>query len=117
VQEAVVRLPAPLRAALSAAQVITAELPGAEVVADGIDPRVSVLLDTAPRGNAASGDAAGPPTVTRIFVYQRNVERAAEDAAQLNDEIDAAIEDELCALFPELAAHATKRLHDDDHEH
>ena len=43
------------------------------------------------------------PRVARAFVYQRNVERAAEDLEALDDELLHAFEDELCALFPELS--------------
>ncbi len=112
---AIERLPVPLRNALENAQVIVAESPGAEVVADGIDPRVGVLLDTAPRG--AGPALAVEPNVTRIFVYQRNLERAAEQLSQLDDELDLSLEEELCAQFPELATHATQRTRPDGHEH
>jgi hypothetical protein len=87
------------------------DLPGAEVVADGVDPRTCVLLDTAP---PASAGGPSEPKATRMFLYQRNVERAAEDLSELNDELYALIEDELCATFPELAAHAIRA--DDDEE-
>ena len=103
VRETIPRLPKPLLASLDDAIVIVTDLPGAEVVADGVDPRSGVLLDTAQR---APGSGAAPPKVTRMFIYQRNAERAAEDVSELNDELYALIEDELCATFPELAAHA-----------
>jgi hypothetical protein len=74
-------------------------------VADGVDPRIGALLDTSQRGAGRSAET----TVSRIFVYQRNLERMAEDPAQLNEELDRALEDELCASFPELAVHATPR--------
>jgi len=48
-----------------------------------------------------------------LFVYQRNAERAAEDSGDLNDELYALIEDELCATFPELAPHAVRSPDDD----
>lgn len=111
VRAAVERLPAPLRAALTEAQVVVAELPGAEVVADGIDPRVGVLLDTAPRDERASTT----PRVARMFVYQRNIERNVDDLSDLNEEIYFVIEDELCAMFPDLARFATAVP--DDHDH
>lgn len=109
VAEAIARLPAQLRKALGDAAAIVADLPGPEVVADGVDPRICVLLDTTQR------DRTSEPRVTRVFVYQRNVERLAEDPALLNDELDRAIEEELCLLFPDLARFATPR--DDREEH
>ena len=45
--------------------------PGMELVADGVDPRALVLID-------GVGTPEGPPRPpTRIFVYQRNIERLA----------------------------------------
>lgn len=112
-REAIARLPAPLCAALANAQIIVSDCPGAEVVADGIDPRLPVLLDTTQRSATSTAETS----ITRVFVYQRNVERVAEDSAQVNDEIERALEDELCALFPELVAYATARTVDSDHDH
>jgi tetratricopeptide (TPR) repeat protein len=111
VREALSRLPKPLAAAVDGTLVVVTDLPGAEVVADGVDPRTSVLLDTAP---PASAGGPTEPKATRMFIYQRNAERAAEDLSELNDELYALIEDELCATFPELAAHAVRA--DDDEE-
>jgi tetratricopeptide (TPR) repeat protein len=105
VRETLERLPKPLAAALDGALVVVTDLPGAEVVADGVDPRTSVLLDTAQTTGVAS---VGEPKATRVFVYQRNSERSAEDLSELNDELYALIEDELCATFPELAPHAIR---------
>jgi tetratricopeptide (TPR) repeat protein len=113
VRATIERLAPPLRAALGDAEIILAEAPGAEVVADGIDPRSGVLLDTPAR----SGERSPEASVTRVFVYQRNVERAAEDVEDLSDELLYVLEDELCALFPELAVHATKPERNDEHDH
>jgi len=123
VRAAIVRLPKPLHAALEGAELFVVELPGAEVIADGVDPRTSVLLDTQERSRAGldvskSSAELQQPRVGRIFFYQRNTERAVEDASGLNDEIYLALEEELCAAFPELAPHATRLgLDDDDAEH
>ena len=115
VRAAIRRLPPPLHAALERAELYVVDLPGAEVVADGVDPRTSVLLDTQERSRIAAAESGAeqpkPSTaqsVSRIFFYQRNTERAVEDASGLNDEIYLALEEELCAAFPELAPHATR---------
>ena len=104
VRESLTRLPKPLFAALEDATVVVAELPGAEVVADGVDPRSCVLLDSAARVAGSLPVAKA----SRVFIYQRNVERAAEELSELNDELYAVLEDELCATFPELASHAVR---------
>jgi tetratricopeptide (TPR) repeat protein len=106
VRAAIARLPAPLAAPLEGADLIVAELPGAEVVADGVDPRVCLVLDTA--------DGALPKAqrernqVQRVFFYQRNTERAVEELAELADEVYLVLEEELCATYPELARYATQ---------
>jgi tetratricopeptide (TPR) repeat protein len=112
VREAIARLPKPLRDSLDGADLIVAELPGAEVVADGIDPRVCLLLDTADKHATKRDDGR----VTRIFFYQRNAERSVEDVNDLADEIYLVLEEELCATFPELARYATHPETDTDSE-
>jgi tetratricopeptide (TPR) repeat protein len=107
------RLPVPMRAVLASAQLVVAELPGPEVVADGIDPRLPVLLDAVQR----TGAKHKPSKVARVFVYQRNVERAAEEPAALDDELYFALEDELCGMFPDLARYASEPDPDESHDH
>jgi tetratricopeptide (TPR) repeat protein len=127
VRAAIARLPKPLFAVLERSQLFITELPGAEVIVDGVDPRTSVLFDTSERGaddhahaNAnATANATASAThgqVARIFFYQRNAERAVEDALGLSDEIYLVLEDELCATFPELAPHATRPHTDEEHD-
>jgi tetratricopeptide (TPR) repeat protein len=71
------------------------DVPGLELVADGVDPRALVLLD-------GIGTPDGTPqTCTRIFVYQRNVERIAGTADRLDQEITGAVEREVTATFLE----------------
>ncbi len=96
VQRAVHRLDGCYRDALDGALVIASDLPGPEVVADGVDPRVGALID-------AVSPAEAPPSVGRIFVYQRNVERTVHSAGDREDEIVRQLERELRAAFPELA--------------
>jgi tetratricopeptide (TPR) repeat protein len=115
VRAAMARLPEPMLASLADAELIVAELPGAEVVADGVDPRVCLLLDTAERGT--SKHARTRTKVARMFFYQRNTERAAEDLAELGDEIYLVLEEELCATFPELARYATQPTGESDGRH
>ncbi|MFN7697608.1 MAG: hypothetical protein ACK5U8_06905, partial [Deltaproteobacteria bacterium] len=68
VRGAIRSLPAALAKTIDGAFVIVGDVPGAEVVAEGVDPRIPVLLD----GLSNEGEA---PRAGRIFVYRRNVER------------------------------------------
>ncbi len=74
------------------ADVYVVDLPGAELVVDGVDPRASLVLDTPPVPDGA------PPRV-RVFVYQRNVERAAGSLEGVEAELGAALEREVTAVF------------------
>lgn len=98
VQAALQQLPKALSRLLEGALVVVTDLPGAEVVADGLDPRMPVLLD-------AVSDAA-PPKVGRLFVYGRNIERVAAGLLEVEAEVARALETELRASFPEVAAEA-----------
>jgi hypothetical protein len=125
VREVMARLPKPLLDPIQDALLVVAELPGAEVVADGIDPRICVMLDQTPSSPptrasddkpaaAIEGKPAGEHKAYKMFVYQRNAERAAEDLSELNDELYAILEDEVCATWPELAPYALRQ--DAEHE-
>jgi tetratricopeptide (TPR) repeat protein len=76
------------------AEVYVVDLPGAELVVDGVDPRALLVLDTPPVEDGA------PPRV-RIFVYQRNVERAAGSLEAMDRELATALEREVTAVFLE----------------
>jgi tetratricopeptide (TPR) repeat protein len=76
------------------AEVYVVDLPGAELVVDGVDPRTLLVLDTPPVED-------GTPPRVRIFVYQRNVERAAGSLEGMEAELGAALEREVTAVFLE----------------
>ena len=76
------------------AEVYVVDLPGAELVVDGVDPRALLVLDTPPTEE-------GTPTRVRIFVYQRNVERAAGALEGMDGELATALEREVTAVFLE----------------
>lgn len=101
VELALPRLPTAMREALDGALVVVVEAPGAEVVADGVDPRIEVLLD-----HVSAPDEA--PRVGRVFVYQRNVERIAQGALEVQDGIVRALANELVLAFPPLAVSLAK---------
>ncbi len=100
VQAALTRLPAPLARKLEGTLIVPCDLPGYEMVADGVDPRTPLLLDDLPPPGRGGH-------VGRAFIYRRNVERVAPSAHQVVEEIAFALERELIALWPGLAKHAT----------
>ncbi len=87
--DALHRLPKELSARLEGAAIVVTGLPGVEVVADGVDPRLPVLVDRV--------DDAG--RVERMFVYQRNVERGAGGALGVSEEVLRCVEEELRAVL------------------
>ncbi len=77
------------------ANIYVSEVPGIELVADGVDPRALLMLD-----DLGSIENPGPP-VGRVFVYQRNVERVAGSPDRIEQEIKDALEREITATFLE----------------
>ncbi|MDB4991273.1 MAG: 4Fe-4S ferredoxin, iron-sulfur binding protein, partial [Myxococcaceae bacterium] len=104
VQNAVRKLPTALAETIDGALVVVSDIPGPEVVAEGVDPHVGVLIDDLQdaSGRPLVGDAQ-PERAGRVFVYQRNVERWADNAGELEDEILHTLEQELALTFPQLA--------------
>lgn len=82
-----------LRAFVQEGELYVADVPGVEVVVDGVDPRALLLID----------GVGGPDSTvtTRLFVYQRNVERLAGSIDQIEPEIVLALEREISATFVE----------------
>lgn len=95
VRAALEKLTPEITAPIEGALVVVTALPGAEVVAEGVDPRQPLLLD-------ALSSPDEPPRVGRIFVYKRNIERVAAGLFQLDDEIVRALTNELRATFEAL---------------
>lgn len=98
VQSAIRSLSEPLAHTLEGALVIVCDLPGAEVVAEGVDPRIPLLLDDV-------SEEGEPPRAGRAFIYQRNVERVTGPSAdEAESELVRALTDEILRVFPELAS-------------
>jgi hypothetical protein len=66
------------------------DLPGLEVVAEGVDPRTPLLLDEM---QANSGGQR------RLFVYQRNLERLIRHPLELQQDVLEVLRRELEAHF------------------
>jgi tetratricopeptide (TPR) repeat protein len=94
VKAAIERLDLVLARYVREAEVYIVDLPGAELVVDGVDPRSLLVLDTPPTEE-------GSPTRVRVFVYQRNVERSAGAIEAMEPELAGALEREVTAVFLE----------------
>jgi tetratricopeptide (TPR) repeat protein len=90
VETVVAKLDAILARYVQEAEVYVVDLPGAELVVDGVDPRALMILD-----------ADGERETARLFVYQRNVERAAGTLDAIEEELSKALEREITQTFLE----------------
>ncbi len=97
-----------LRPFLEGAELYVSDLPGPEVVVDGVDPRTLALVDAVAKPNGAKNDAtkteAEPDLETagvRVFIYAFNVMRAAGCLDAVGHQICKALEQELETLFEE----------------
>src|SRR5580700_965743 len=84
VETVVAKLDAILARYVQEAEVYVIDLPGAELVVDGVDPRAIMILDADEERETA-----------RLFVYQRNVERAAGTLEAIEEELSKALEREI----------------------
>jgi tetratricopeptide (TPR) repeat protein len=89
IRDAMQSVPEEFGPIIDGAFVIVSDVPGAEVVAEGVDPRIPVLLD----GLSAEGEV---PKASRIFVYRRNIERMGMPS---KDDVARAIAEEIRQLF------------------
>lgn len=82
------------------ADIYIVDVPGAELVVDGVDPRAMVIVDARAPDET---ETSGPPSIAqaRLFIYQRNVERSAGSVAALESELAGALEREITAVFLE----------------
>lgn len=94
VSQAVQTLPEELAQFLRPEEAFVADLPGVEVVADGVDPRALLLLD-------GVMSRPGEKPSARLIVYQRNVERQAGSISAIPGEILTALAREITAAFLE----------------
>ncbi|MCC6644255.1 MAG: tetratricopeptide repeat protein [Polyangiaceae bacterium] len=76
------------------ADLFISDVPGIELVADGVDPRALVLFD------GINVPELGVP-VARVFLYQRNIERLAGGPDGVEGELRAAVEREVQLTFPD----------------
>jgi Flp pilus assembly protein TadD len=92
-RRAIEALPDSLKVYVREGEVYAADVPGVEVVVDGVDPRALLLLD------GINTEDKSLPLTARVFVYQRNVERLAGSLELVEAEIAGALEREITATF------------------
>lgn len=82
VREAVGQLPDPIRLRIEHVPIIVQDRPDREAVEQGFDPRSLGMFDGVPYAEHGS-----TPALTRILVFQRNIEDVVRDEAELEDEV------------------------------
>ncbi|MBW1905529.1 MAG: hypothetical protein JRJ24_09520 [Deltaproteobacteria bacterium] len=85
-------MPAELAERLEGNLIMVTDLPGLEVVAEGVDPRTPLLLDE-------MATTAGGNEQRRLFVYQRNIERLIRQPLELQQDVLEILNRELEAHF------------------
>lgn len=108
-KRAVAGLDETLHSVLRPGECYVADLPGVELVVDGVDPRALLLLDDIEQVD-------GQPRA-RVFVYQRNLERLAGSLEALQDEVQAALERELSAVLEECDEELATQVATKPHKH
>jgi Flp pilus assembly protein TadD len=102
VRQVVAKLDTVLAGYVREIEVYCFDVVGPELVVDGVDPRALVIVDAS---SVESASVDGEPTPRgRIFVYQRNVERAAGSLDGIEDELFRALEHEISHVFVDQAA-------------
>ncbi len=92
VQGALRELPEELTSRLEGNLIMVSDLPGLEVVAEGVDPRTPLLLDEL-------ATKAGSEEQRRLFVYQHNIERLIRHPLEIEENVREILQRELEAHF------------------
>jgi tetratricopeptide (TPR) repeat protein len=107
-QNAIAALDDHLRAFMEGAELYVADLPGPEVVVDGVDPRSSALVEAVfvgpeePNGSAAELAVEPDQVELRVFLYALNIMRAAAGLHAVQQTIHEALAGELAAALADL---------------
>ena len=92
VQGALKALPEEIAKQLEGTLILVTNLPGLEVVAEGVDPRTPLMLDEVPSTQTTERQ-------TRLFVYQRNLERLIRQPLEIEQDVTDILTRELGAQF------------------
>lgn len=94
-QEALGELPAELRERLRRAAILVDDRPSLEQVAEGVDPRSLGLF----QGTPTSDEQSAVPTLTQIYLFKANLERAASDLDELAEQVRVTVWHETAHFF------------------
>jgi tetratricopeptide (TPR) repeat protein len=101
-EKAIAGLNPVLRRYVEGAEVYVSDVPGMELVAEGVDPRALVLLDGLAAEDRERGFRGGDVRAcARVFVYALNVSRLAGGTEGIEREVTLALEREITATFLE----------------
>ena len=95
VEESFAPLPEAIKVRLEEIPIIVEPAPSAELIADGIDPRLFVLFSKV----FAEESANQQPTLNAIHIYQRNLEAECSEGTALAEEIRDSVEQEAIRFF------------------
>ncbi len=95
VEATLAELPEDVRARLVNVPILLADLPDADIVAEGFDPRLLGMF----QGSPMTAGSDGPPAVTNILLFKKNLERFAEDEDHLEEEIRTTVLHETAHYF------------------
>jgi predicted Zn-dependent protease with MMP-like domain len=84
-EEALQELPERAQALLGDVPILVADLPSEEDVRQGLDPRLLGVFSGVPYAEQSA--LGGPPQLTQIVLFRRNLERVAHDVDELREEI------------------------------
>jgi predicted Zn-dependent protease with MMP-like domain len=84
-EQALAELPERARHLIQNIPILISELPAAEDVATGLDPRLLGLFSGT--AHPESSSLGGAPQLTQILLFRKNLERVASDAEDLREEI------------------------------
>ncbi len=104
-ERAVGQLPPELQPYMSTAELYIADMPGPEVVIDGVDPRSMTLVDAVLVGSEDEDipfDVVPERLTLRVFVYALNILRAANGLAEVQQTVLEALDTEIHAALTDL---------------
>jgi hypothetical protein len=102
-----------LRGYLKSAQLYIADLPGPEVVVEGVDPRSTTLVDAVllgPEDEQAELEVNAEQVSLRVFLYAMNIMRAASGLHDVQQTIQEALETEVRTTLDELREELAEEL-------
>ncbi len=105
-ERAITELPPELQTVIQSAELYVADLPGAEVIVDGVDPRAMVLVDAAVTSEPEQAEPAqglDELLTVRIFLYALNLMHTAGGLSAIGQCIREALAAELQTTLAELA--------------